>query len=687
MITNGSTEPNPFADLAAYVELPQVAGLWQAPDGSRLVVGAARPDHTGKRYTKALWQVDPTAAAPARRLTRSTPGEAAAAFTPAGDLLFVSARPEPDAEAPEKPVSALWLQPAAGGDARVIAAPPGGVYGVRVSPTGTVVFGSALLPSAADLDADAELREKRRTAAVSAILHEQAPVRFWDHDLGPDHARLLTAELTEAVTAGEARLELRDLTGPVGLALHDDCTWELTPDGRTVVAMWATGEPGGAQRFSIAAIDVASGERRVLADHPDREYYAPEISPDGTRVAVAVERRLTPEEPHATWLAVIDLASGELTDLTRDWDRWPAAMRWTPDGAELIVAADHQGRAPLWRVDVATGEPTRLTPDDGAYTDLRISPDGRWVYALRAAIDSAPRPVRVSLRGVVAVQALPGPAEALDKSVTMPGRLTEVTATAEDGTPLRAWLVLPPEASEDHPVPLLLQVHGGPVMSLNSWSWRWNPWILAAHGYAVLMPDYALSTGYGVDFVRRGWGQWGGTPFTDLMTITDAALERPDLDAGRTAAIGGSFGGYMANWIAGHTDRFAAIVTHASVWNLPQSISNGDVPFYFRREMTPEQAVEYSPHRFVDAISTPMLVIHCDRDYRVPIAEGMQLWTDLSTRSKAENGSGPHKFLYFPDENHWILTPNHARIWYETVLAFLDQHVNGADWKRPELLG
>jgi dipeptidyl aminopeptidase/acylaminoacyl peptidase len=203
----------------------------------------------------------------------------------------------------------------------------------------------------------------------------------------------------------------------------------------------------------------------------------------------------------------------------------------------------------------------------------------------------------------------------------------------------------------------------------------------------VLLPDPALSTGYGVDFVQRGWRGWGGKPYTDLMSITDATVARDDIDAARTAAMGGSFGGYMANWVAGHTDRFAAIVTHASLWALDQMMTTTDAPFYWARELTGKRLEANSPHGFADAVTTPMLVIHGDKDYRVPIGEALRLWWDLLSRSKEEDGSSRHKFLYYPDENHWILKPGNAKIWYATVLAFLAHHVRGEDWQRPELLG
>ena len=673
---------DPFFDLDAYVRLPRLSGLWLSPDGRRLVVGVATPDRENTRYTSALWEVDPDGKQPARRLTRSGKGESAAAFTPAGDLLFTSARPGPDSEDDESP-AALWLQPAAGGDARVIAKPAGGVTGVVVSGTGTVVAGSAMLPSSAGAEADQGARQQRKEAGVSAVLHEEYPIRFWDRDLGPDRLRFVAADLTAGVVLGDAELALRDLTGHAGRALDEESGWDVSPDGRTVAATWTVAEPGGSQRVTLVAIDVATGERRVLADDAGQEYGSPQISPDGSQVAVVVSARSSVAEPGDSWLALVPLAGGPLRGLTAGWDRWPHGARWTPDGAALIVAADDHGRSPLWRVDAATGEATRLTHDEGAYTDIRVAPDGRWVYALRSAVDSPPGPVRVPIEGTAAPEQLPGPGAALG----VPGKLAEVTATAADGTALRAWLALPSGAKAEAPVPLLVWIHGGPVGSWNAWSWRWNPWIAVAHGYAVLLPDPAFSTGYGYDFIKRGWGAWGDAPYTDLMALTDTAEQRPDIDAGRTAAMGGSFGGYMANWIAGHTDRFAAIVAHASVWALDQMMTTTDASYYWARELTPDRLAANSPHRSAGAITTPMLVIHGDKDYRVPIGEALRLWWDLLSRSAAADGSSPHKFLYFPDENHWVLKPGNAKIWYATVLAFLAHHLRGEKWQRPELLG
>ena len=354
---------------------------------------------------------------------------------------------------------------------------------------------------------------------------------------------------------------------------------------------------------------------------------------------------------------------------------------FSADSSAVFFVADEQGRAPVFRVDLESGDVVRLA-GDGSYSSLNVSRSGEHIFALRATIDQPMTPVRIAVEGADQQPlVLRGPGGPLD----VPGRVEEVEATAPDGARVRAWLVVPDGASADNPAPLALWVHGGPLMSWNAWSWRWNPWLLAARGWAVLLPDPALSQGYGDDFVQRGWGKWGPVPFADLMAITDVAVARDDIDGTRTAAMGGSYGGYMANWIAGHTDRFEAIVTHASLWTTDHFTGATDHPRAWEMEWghpleRPERFALNSPHLHAASITTPMLVIHGDKDYRVPIGEGLRLFSDLV------HFGVDAKFLYFPDENHWVLKPGNAKVWYQTVFAFLDHHVLGAAWVRPDLV-
>ncbi|GAA5080464.1 dipeptidyl aminopeptidase/acylaminoacyl peptidase [Thermocatellispora tengchongensis] len=665
-----------FKDIREYVGVPRIGELRLSPDGGRLVatVQSLQPD--GKSYGTALWEVPVAAGGAPRRLTRSAKGEAAAEFTEAGDVLFVSRRPDPTVKDKDDEQPALWLLPAAGGEAWRVAARPGALGRARAG-GGAIVFSADVLPG--DQATEAERRKARKDAGVSAILHESSPVRYWDHDLGPGQTRLFALA---APAAEEDAAEPRELTPSPGGALRE-ASFAVTPDGASVITTWHHRLPGGEMRTDLVVIPTETGdagggaEPRVLARQDGHDFNGPVVvSPDGRLVACVRERHAAPDRIPEITLWVIDLATGEGTAC--GGELWPAAVAWAPDSRSLYVAADHDGRRPVFRVPADGGEPVRLTPDDWSYSELCPSPDGTAVFALRSGVAQAAAPVRIAADGG-GVEELPSPAPRLD----VPGTLTEISATADDGARVRGWLVLPEGASADNPAPFLLWVHGGPLASWNDWSWRWNPWIMAAHGYAVLLPDPCLSTGYGPEMVARGWGDWGPRTFADLMAITDASVALPEIDAARTGAMGGSFGGYMANWIAGHTDRFRAIVTHASLWHFEQFGGTTDEPAYWQRELGPAGSDTYarlSPHLSLERISTPMLVVHGDRDYRVPIGEALRLWWDLQ-RSSVES-----KFLYFPDENHWVLKPGNIVAWYETVLAFLAQHVLGEEWVRPESL-
>ncbi|HET6732041.1 S9 family peptidase [Mycobacterium sp.] len=655
--------PTPFDDLDAYFALPRVSGLAVSPDGSRVVTTVAELNDKRTEYLSAIWELDPAGRMPARRLTRGAKGESSPAFTAAGDLLFVASRPTED---DDKPPASLWRLPVAGGEAVEELALPGGIAGVRTArATPTTVVVAKLLRSASDVDDDKRLRTLRKDNKISAVLHTGYPVRHWDHDLGPDQPHLLD-------TAGP-----RDLTPQPGDALRD-ADFDVSPDGSFVVTTWHVPAPGAAIRSILVRIDMATREWTTIADDADADLAIPAISPDGTSVAFTRETFSTPEK--APRITLCHMKFGKLfSELAVEGDRWPTSVSWSSDGSALIVTADDNGRGPVFAVAPDSGAVSRLTDDDYTYSDVRPAPGG-VIFAMRSSYASPPQPVRIDPDGTVAV--LP-----CVEAPQLPGALTEVTATADDGQPVRSWLALP---AGSEPAPLVLWVHGGPLASWNTWHWRWNPWLLVAQGYAVLMPDPALSTGYGQDFIQRGWGAWGFAPYTDLIAATDAACAHPRVDETRTAAMGGSFGGYMANWIAGHTDRFDAIVTHASLWALDQFGATTDGAYWWAREMTPEMAEQNSPHRFVEQIRTPMLVIHGDKDYRVPIGEALRLWYELLSESglpAADDGSSPHQFLYFPSENHWVLSPAHAKIWYQVVTAFLARHVLGQDVELPEELG
>jgi dipeptidyl aminopeptidase/acylaminoacyl peptidase len=668
-----TADATPFHDLNDYVAVPRMTGFRLSPDGGWLAATVQSLSQDRKKYVTSIWRIDAAGGSPSQ-LTRSVNGEGNPRFLPDGTLLFTSKRPDPDAGKGQQDAAdetALWLLPAGGGEARLALARSGGVADVTTAAKASAVVVTApVAPGAAG--EDKEWRQARKEAGVTAILHDSLPVRFWDHDLGPDELRLFATTVDG---------EPRDLTPDAGRALVEQAV-ALSPDGTTAATGWWRWRDGVQEHSELVTIDLASGQRTAVSGapgdngNPGFDYSDPVFAPDGERIVCVRAGHDTLGAPGDLTLVLFPGGA----DLLPGFDRWPSGPVWAPDGGTVYFTADDAGRRPVFAVDIATGEVSRKTSDDAHYTNLSAAPDGRALYALRDAIGEPPAPVRIDLAtGEVIRLAAPGAAPRL------PGRVTEVTATADDGHSLRGWLVLPDGASAARPAPLLLWVHGGPMSSWNGWKWRWNPWLAAARGYAVLLPDPALSTGYGLDFIARGYHEWGPRPFSDIMAVTDAVAARDDIDATRTGMMGGSYGGYMANWIAGHTGRFQAIVSHAGLWALDQTFGTTDDPQLWQRQFgrpftNAGQYEKNSPHLYIENITTPMLVIHGDRDYRVPIGEALRLWSDLKLHGKEG------KFLYFPDENHWVLKPGNVRAWYQTVFAFLGQHVLGGNWEQPDLL-
>ncbi|HEY7008745.1 MAG TPA: prolyl oligopeptidase family serine peptidase [Jatrophihabitantaceae bacterium] len=658
-----------FDDLAAYAALPRLTGLALSLDGSRLVATLQQPDAKGARYTSSLWEIDLDGGAPTR-LTFSDKGEAAPAFRPDGSLLFVSSRPDVTGAGEDEDEAALWCLPPAG-EPRVLARRPGGIGGpVVAASSGDVVLSGSRLAYSTDAD-DAERRKARKDRKISAILHTGMPIRYWDHELGDTSTRLLLLDEPD---------EPRDLAPDATIELTEPA-YTISADGTTIAARWRTRRPNGRFPDAVSLIDVATGKRTMLAAQDGMQYIAPVIAPDGTRVAVSEERDGSFERPLEAALVILPVAEGEPVRVALG-DLYPTEWVWAADSGTLFVTGDRHGRGAVLAVDPGTGAVRTELAADACYGSLQPSPDGSALYALRSAMDSPPTPVRLAADGTLTVLATPAPVPEL------PGELIELSVPARDGAEVHGWLCLPPESGT--PAPVMLWIHGGPFGSWNSWSWRWNPWVAVAHGWAVVLPDPALSTGYGQRWLERAWPYVAAEVFADCAAVLDSALQRPGLDAERVACLGASFGGYMTNWVAGHVDRFEAIVTHAGLYALDQQHKTTDAAEYktgiFGEPAEhPEWYAANSPDRG-SVGGTPMLVVHGSRDYRVPVSEALRLWWDLVSGWDGEPDDMPHRFLQLTGENHWVLSPANVEIWYDAVLGFCAQQVLGRPWTPSALL-
>ncbi|KQO65162.1 prolyl oligopeptidase family serine peptidase [Curtobacterium sp. Leaf261] len=698
-----------FSSLDRFLHTPRVTGLVLSPDGSRLVATVSTPDRAMSKYVDALWEIDPAGVRAPVRITFSTEGESQPAFAADGSLLFVSGRPDP--QHPDDPTEkALWRLPLVG-EACVIASSPGGLSAPVATRNGhagteaatdedtdtavhrpTVLVSGSRLVGSADADEDQERRAARKDHGISAILHDGMPIRYWDHELDDTSARLFLVGPDGAV---------RDLAPDAGQSLRNTDA-DLAADGTFVLAASIERVPAGRSHTVIVRIETAgdtvdgAATRTVIADEPGDDFSHPRIAPDGSRYVVARRTRGTYDTPHTEGLEIRSLvAAGDVppdpiaVDL-RDVDATDVV--WSADGAVLFVSGDLDGAGAVLTIDPWTGRILRRLASDAAYSNLQPTPDGHSLFALRSSIDRPATPVRLELElEDQDPEFLAAPGDVAE----LPGTLRRV-ATEVDGVMVPGWLCLPhgaegtdgrPGAGHDTgPVPLMVWIHGGPFSSWNAWSWRWNPWLAVERGYAVLLPDPALSTGYGYQAIARAWPHRAGIVWNEVEALLDAVLADTSfgLDGERTALLGASFGGYMTNWIAGHTDRFDCIVTHAGLWSLDQQHDTTDAAenkngLFDTESEHPDWYAQNSPDRTAGDISTPMLLVHGNRDYRVPISEALRAWWDLVSGFDGPPEDMPHRFLQFTSENHWVLSPSNARVWNDTVLAFVDQHVRGGE--------
>ncbi len=685
------TDPTPdhpsFSDLPSFVRATRVSRVAGSRSGT-VVATVRRIDEDGAAFVDQLVAIGgdgsaADAAAPSSMaLTRGTDSATLLAVGERGEVYFSRKDPAADTSG-----DAVWMLPPHG-EARVVLRHRGGAEALAATESRLWVT-LGLLPGADTPGASDEAAKRRTDAKASAVLHERFPIRSWNKDLGPAEPRLFTMPLP-ALDGDEGVPEPEPT--PVALPDAPDGAdqWDLggvlpTPDGtRAVVVMERRAGIDTSTESWLVSVDGGT-EPRLLAraDAGGEDMSAVAVSPDGTWALIDHEIPPLPGQTVRDTLWRVDLATARRTPVAGRWDD-AISEAVIADDATVYFAAPRRGRGGVYRVE-ADGTASLMTPDDErAYSSLSWT--GGRLAALRSSVAEAPQVVFIHPRAGAGARADVAEGPVLAPDLELPGELTEIAASAVDGTGLRAWLCLPEGAG---PHPLVVFAHGGPWGSWDDWTWRWNPWAFVARGYAVLLPDPGISLGYGHAMTARGHDRIGDEPVTDVLALADAAVARPDIDAARQAFAGGSYGGYLANWVAGHTGtRFRCVVTHAGLYDVASMSRTTDNGSWQRWMMTPAQdgttqAELWSPHRGAPDIAVPMLVIHGDRDYRVPFSQALELWQDLQRLSPRLG----HRFLYYPDEGHWILGPANAEVWYETFLAFLDQHVRGNAFTRPELLG
>ena len=526
---------------------------------------------------------------------------------------------------------------------------------------------------------DLECTKKRLDADAHApghgVLYDKLFVRHWDTWSDGRRSQLFGIALDLASgTAGGTPVNLsRGIDGDVpGKPFAGREDYAFSPDGLEVafsVRALHVGEPWSTN-FDVFQVAAAGGPAKNLtADNPAWDAQ-PAYSPDGTQLAYLATER-PGFESDRFHLVLLDLKSGAKRQLTQNWDRSITGFAWSPDGRTLFATTDHLGQHPLWAVDAATGRAAAIT-GDGEVEGFDVGP--RQVFYTQSSLASPADLYAIGFAGGKPVELTH-----LNQAILAHRKLSAYEQFNFPGwneENVFGYVVKPVDFKRDKKYPVAFVVHGGPQGSLaNIWHWRWNAQTLAGAGYAVVMIDFHGSTGYGQAFTDSISGDWGGKPLEDLQRGLAAALNQyPWLDGDRMCALGGSYGGWMMNWIAGQwPDRFKCIVTHDGILdNRTMYYSTEELWFPEWENGGPEYERQsaYAKHNPIDYVNrwkTPTLVIHGQEDYRVPYEQGLAVYTALQRRGI------PSELLYFPDENHWVLKPANSVQWYDTAIGWLNR--------------
>lgn len=654
------------------VTIDRVGAPVVSPDGTSVVYTLRSTDLDADRGRVDLWMV-PVSGGEARQLTTHTANDTSPAWSPDGQhILFLSNRDE---------TTQVWRVPVEGGDAQPVTELPLDVSTFRIAPTGDrLVVSMAVYLDCEDLACTVERSAARAESKVTATHYDQLFMRHWDHWLDEKRSQLFSIALDdEGIAQGDpVRATMIDADVPSRIWGGSE-EYAIAPDGRTLffAARLRTAEEPTSTDFDIYAASLSDpADLENLTETNPAWDTAPIVSPDGRFLAYKAMSR-PGFEADQYQIVLRNLQSGEIRVLTENWDRSPSSIAFSADGRSILAVAQDVGHRTLWRFALDGGEPARLV-DGGTVGGIDVAGE-HIVYAMNSL--TSPDELYVLDGETGNRRKLTDVSSRTLADVDM-GEYEQFSFEGAGGATVYGFVVKPVGFEEGESYPVAFLIHGGPQGSFsNNFHYRWNPQTYAGQGFAAVMIDFHGSTGYGQAFTDSISGDWGGKPLEDLQLGLAAALEKYSfLDGDRVCALGASYGGYMINWIAGQwPDRFRCLVNHDGIFdNRSMYYATEELWFpewehggpYFRN---PEGFERHNPANYVDRWQTPMLVIHGELDYRVPVTQGIMTFTALQ-RQGIES-----RFLYFPDENHWVLKPNNSIHWHEQVNAWLHRYLSRSD--------
>jgi dipeptidyl aminopeptidase/acylaminoacyl peptidase len=689
-------KPFTFEDM---MSLKRIGGPSISPDGKWVLFAAVDVDLKENKRTSHLWVVA-TAGGPARQLPATPPGESGGHWAPDGkSYLYLSA-----AEGGTQ----VWVRgfDSASGTPSVAATKITSVSteadGAIWSPDGkNIVFISEVFPGCMDDACNKFSEEERAKSKVKAMVFEHLLFRHWNHYTSGKRSHLFVVSAEGGVA--------KDLTPgdhdvpPFSLGGQDP--YAISPDGKEVAFTSNWDEVGATSTNNdIFVVPITGGEPKKLSTSPGGDS-TPIYSPDGKWLAWRMQKRAGYESDRFR-LVVYDRGSGQITNLTEGFDQWVESYAWSPDSKFVYFTSEKEGASPIYRLNLPvalagnkpTGTGVRAIEQilGGTNDEPNISSDGKTLVFTQLSVGAPSEVYKIALEGGTqnVTDAKSGPSNRMAYKSNYVAEelshLNDATLAKVDmqplesfwfagagGTKVQGFLVKPPRFNKDAKYPVKFLIHGGPQGQWgDEWSYRWNAELFAADGYVVIMVNPRGSTGYGQEFVDGVNKDWGGKPYIDLMNGLDYAEKTyPFIDKDRECALGASYGGYMIDWILGHTNRFKCLVSHDGMFNTESAYGSTEELWFPEWEFggTPwnnrEGYRKWSPHLFAAQFKTPTLVVHGQLDYRLDVSEGFQLFTTLQRLNI------PSKMLYFPDEGHWVLKPQNSELWYKTVNGWVDSYL------------
>jgi dipeptidyl aminopeptidase/acylaminoacyl peptidase len=640
-----------------FITTPIVGDPQPAPNGQLVAFTVSTPSLEDDRATSRIWMVE-IASGETWQVTDGSGSERAPRWAPDGkSLTFLSTR---------EGGSQLWRTAPRGGEPTRLSTVSDGVSDYLWSPEGKALYFWT------DISWGDSTEAARRSAPypTRARIWTDLFYRHWNEWRLGLRSHLFRLELESGSVTDVTPID-RDVP-PLALGGRDIA---VSPVGTEVALVYNPDSNLAISTNNDIFVMGPDGNSRQPVTTLSGNDNTPQYSPDGRYLAYL--SMATPGfEADRQQLILYERATGRRIPLTGTWDQSIADYRWFPDARAILAEVEERGGHSLYRIEVPSGRRSRLV-SGGTNSTAQVLPGGERLVFLRQFVHRAPE---VYLAGADGrdPHSLTHVNDARFAELDLPPA-ESFGFVGGRGDSVFGWLVKPPGFNPMSRYPLIYLIHGGPQSAwLDQWHARWNYGMFAARGYVVAAVNFHGSTGYGQSFTNSISRNWGGLPYDDLMLGLDRVARLPWVDSTRMAAAGASYGGYMIYWMAGHTTRFRTLVAHDGIFN-PLSMSGTTEELWFPlwefggSPLSPVARSimeKWSPANYVQNWTTPMLIVHSQSDFRVDLSEGLQAFTALKLRKI------PAKFLYFPDEDHFVVKPRNRRLWWGTVLDWLDQYLH-----------